>query len=238
MIRNLKILGLALVAVFALIALAASAASAQGKLTTSDGKPATLVGTETGVSGAGLNAWTAFGSKIECILGFGTGHQYNVTPHVPVPHGATTITITPHYKNCHTFIPETKPLTVTMNGCDWVVHIGATTGGVAGTYGGTADVVCPLGKNIEIHVYNSAAHTETLCTLTVTPRNGITGGHVTNTPASGDLDVQGTGTGTVVHREGLCLLDGQGTTTEAGQMHGDATVKSATAGQNISISDS
>jgi hypothetical protein len=49
MIRNLKALGLALVAVFALSALAASAASAQqGVFTSSDGTAKTLIGTETG----------------------------------------------------------------------------------------------------------------------------------------------------------------------------------------------
>jgi hypothetical protein len=124
-----------------------------------------------------------------------------------------------------------------MNGCDYVVHIGQTTGGVANTYGGTTDVVCPPNKVIEVHVYNTTDHTkEVLCTLKVTPRTGIIGGHVTNTPASGDLDIFGTLTGTVIHREGLCLLDGKGTKDETAQLHGDVTIK-ASDGTNISVSD-
>ena len=60
MIRNLKALGLALVAVFAMSAMAASASSAS---VTSDG-PFTLTGTETG--GTETNYLEAFGLKTKC----------------------------------------------------------------------------------------------------------------------------------------------------------------------------
>jgi hypothetical protein len=97
--RNLKALGLALAAVFALSALTASAASAQtvGKLTVASGTSATLDGTENGV-----NRITVFGSFVECPGSTGTGHEFGTTPHVPVPAGASKVTLTPNFVNCFT----------------------------------------------------------------------------------------------------------------------------------------
>jgi hypothetical protein len=237
MIRNLKVLGLALVAVFAMSALAASAASAQGvqgEFTTSNGTAQTLIGTETGV--AGSNALTSFGAKIECPGSTYTAHKFNVTPHVAIPNKETTATITPHYKNCVAFNPASHPITVTMNGCDYVLHIGVTTGGVAGTYGATVDIVCPPNKVIEVHVYNNAAHTELLCTIKVKGQNGLAGAHVTNTAGTGTFDLTGLILGIHLEREGLCLLDGKGSTTTAGELDIDLNVKSSS-GVGVSVTD-
>jgi hypothetical protein len=240
MIRNLKVLGLALVAVFAMSALAASAASAQGvqgEFTTSNGTAQTLIGTETGAAGSGANALTALGAKVECPGSTLTGHKFNVTPHVAIPNKETTATITPHYKNCAAFNPASHPATVTMNGCDYVLHLGVTTGGVAGTYGATVDIVCPAGKVIEVHVYNNVAHTELLCTIKVKGgQNGLAGAHATNTAGTGTFDISGLILGIHVEREGLCLLDGKGSTTANGEFDIDVNVKSS-AGVGVSITD-
>jgi hypothetical protein len=130
MIRNPKALGLALVAVFAMSAMATSAASAQqGELTSKPVEGVTLIGSETGE--AGSNALTAFGLRIECPQSTYTGHKYSETPHTLIPNGATTVTLTPDYKeenhNCRSF-PGNFPMTVSMNGCDYVLHFGETTG--------------------------------------------------------------------------------------------------------------
>jgi hypothetical protein len=226
MTRNLKTLPLAIVAVLAMSTAASSAsAQTQGKFS-SDG-PVTLIGTETGVA---ANALTAFGS-IKCTGSTLTGHQYNVTPHALISSGATTATLTPHYKNCQHFNPEGHPATVTTNGCDYVLHVGVTAGGKEGTYSTTFDIVCPEGKAIEVHVYNDAiTHKEVLCTLKIKAQTGFAGAHVTNTPASGDLDITGAIEKVHVEREGLCLLDGKGTTVGNAVLDIDQTVSGRNSG--------
>jgi len=212
MIRNLKVLGLALVAVFAMGAVAASAASAanQGKLT-SDG-PVTLTVTETGAKGSDSNSLHAFGSKVECFGSTYAGHKVGGTSFLAS--GETTATLTPTYnqKECRSFTGATeREATVETNGCDFVFHIGETTGGVEGTYGVTADVVCPVGNKIHVGVWELGAKHETsnrLCTVEVGAQTGLAGAHVTNTPASDDFDVTGTFTNIAATEHGLCVLTG------------------------------
>jgi len=242
MIRNFKALGLALVAVLALSAMAATTASAQQGELTSDG-PVTLDITETGV--AGSNALTAFGSSVECPGTTYKGHKFNVTPHELIPSGSTTATVTPQYKQpCH--VSGGRQATIATNGCDFVFHVGSTTGGVPGTYGVTADVVCPVAANgIHVTVFSNtppAAEGANLCTLEVTGgalNQGLAGAHVTN-GSGGHINVAGTFNNIHVERTGLCIFDGGGTTTTAGQFHIDATVSGTNAGgaaTAISISD-
>lgn len=198
MAHNLKTLGLALAAVFAIGAVATSAAMAQQGTLTSDG-PVTEIATETG--GAGTNFLKAFGLNLACPGSTYTGHQYNVTPHTLIPSGATTGTLTPQFKqtnhNC-LMTPGNFPLTIDMNGCDYVVHFGATTGGVAGTYGVTFDMVCPAGQEGTVTVWtNTTDETNAaapFCVLHIPPQSGIAGLHATDTGV-GDIDLSGTLTG-------------------------------------------
>jgi hypothetical protein len=217
MIRNLKALGLALVAVFALSAIAASAASAQQGVLTSDG-PVTLDMTETG---NGQNATTMFGEKIECQGTIYTGHQYNVTPHMPIPGPTTLITVTPHYNNANcTSFPGPHKATITMNGCDFVFHIGNTVG--ADLYEVFADIVCPAGQQIVKHVY-AAPNNEamSICTYTIKPQFGLPGARVTTTTGVSDLDIKGSFENIHVEKHGMC---GAGTTNFA-KWDIDLTVK-------------
>jgi hypothetical protein len=226
MIRNLKALGLALVAVFAMGALTASAASAQGKLTASG--PVTLTGTQTGAEGS--NALTAFGAKTECASATYTGHKVATTPHESIPSGATQATITPHYGSC---VADGFPATVAMNGCDYVFDLGATTGGVAGTYGVGATVVCPVGKNIEVKAYSSGSHSSLVCTVKILHKaTQYTGLHATN-GTGGHVNVAGTITGIEAHKTGICLF-GATQTTKTAELHLDITVKGGLA---VSLSD-
>jgi hypothetical protein len=206
MIRNLKSLGLALVAVFAMSAMAASTASAAtpGEFTLGAGTT-TVTGTEVA---AGPNKLTAFGQTVECPGSSYDIFKFNQTPHVVPPNAVTTLTVVPTYKqeNCKTGI-GTK-MTVTTNGCDFVFHIGETTGG-GETYGVTADVVCPPNVEIDVHAYASASNENiTACTVTVPSQNGLTGTvHLTNGVApSGRKDVTIKGQFTNIHvtESGLC----------------------------------
>lgn len=246
MTRNFKVLGLALVAIFALSALAASAASAQGKLT-SDG-PVTLKGTETGANPTAGEVYD--NALISPVLGVVTcpgstytGHAKRTHTettlgegHTTITSGSTTATITPHYaKVCNAKVPVlgNRPVTVTMNGCDYLFHLGATTGG-GETYGVTADVICPPGKVIEVHIYKAAsAHldADAICTVKVGEANnqGRTGLHATNTPAANpdDIDISGTVTG--IHTDTSGTLCGTNTSTNS-SLAVDITVKGYTAG--------
>jgi hypothetical protein len=136
MIRNLKVLGLALAAVLAFGALSASAASAQtpGKLTVAGGGSATLDVTETV---GGLNAFTSFGGNTKCPGSTMKGHKITTTPHELVPNLATEVTLTPNFINCITTDSggAEHKTTVTMTTCDFHAKIGETTGGVEHTYG-------------------------------------------------------------------------------------------------------
>ena len=195
--RNLKTLGLALMAVFALGAVVASASSAQGKIT-SDG-PFTLTATETGPETA--NRLVAFGAFVQCPGSTYDGHKYNETHHKFLTSGATTVTLTPTYKQTKT---ATEPncegpfgwrATIHMNGCDYVLHIGETTVSPADTYKVTADIVCPPGKEITVTLWTSEAlhtsePTKPFCVLHVPPQNGLTGADATDT-TNGDFDVSG-----------------------------------------------
>ncbi|HMJ72196.1 MAG TPA: hypothetical protein VK471_02400 [Solirubrobacterales bacterium] len=229
MIRNLKVLGLALVAVFAMSAVVASAASAQGKIT-SDG-PVTLKATETGTEAA--NSLTAFTHTFACPASTITGHKYNVTPHVLIPSGETTATLTPHYNQATCKVVDLGvPATVTMNGCDFVVHV---LGTFMSKYEISADIVCPAGKVIEREVYSSSSEALKLCTITVKAQAGLNGAAgapvlAQNTAAVGgtqdDLDIVGTFKNIHAERHGLCKGEGgHPDTTATAELHIDTTVK-------------
>jgi hypothetical protein len=181
MIRNLKVLGLALVAAFALSAVLASAATAQVGTFTSTG-PVTLIGTQTGEASA--NQISAFGGTVRCPNAKYTTHKYNVTPHTFIPNDVSTTTVTPHFGVCSGQFGSTFPATVDMNGCDFVFHIEGTTPGVD-TYTVKTTIECtPSTNHITITIFATAAkHTanEPFCHLTVTQNAaGYLGTHVTD----------------------------------------------------------
>jgi hypothetical protein len=231
MIRNLKALGLALVAVFAMSAVVASAASAAIPSLTSDG-PVTLSGSDNVGTKSTL---TAFGLKTECNATY-HAHKYNVTPRVFIPSGATTVTVTPTYSNCLGVIGGTStPATVTFNGCDYVLHIGNTVAGVE-KYGGTTDIVCPEGQQIEIHVYTNSSHATTICTIKVPGQTGLAGVTVQN--SGGNLVLGGPITGIRASKTGI-LCGGTAETTT-----GEEDISITVSGKNeaggatsVSISD-
>ena len=235
MIRNLKTLGLALMAILALGAVAASTASAQtlGKIT-SPGN-VTLTGEDTGTK---ANSFTVFGRGVECPGSTYTGHKVLThaettagKTHELLPSGSTEVTVTPHYKqtsggtaNCD-IEPGGLSATVTMNGCDYRFYdftTVVTASHPEHTYGFLTDIVCPTGKDIEVHAYIGHGHAFQACKTTVQPQTGLHGGTATTTTgAADDIDLTGTITGIKATQSGGC---GHAETTE-GIYHLDVTVK-------------
>lgn len=234
MIRYLKVLGLALLAILAFNAIAASGASAQQGKLTSDG-PVTLKATETG---EGANFWTVFNLKTICPGTTYTGHKVlshaettEGKKHELIPPGATTWTVTPHYKqDNHNCKVMNFPATIHMNGCDFVFHIGITTGGIGDTYGLTMDIVCPPGKEITKTLWTTTEdHTNNpnnpFCVIHIPPQLGLAGPHVTDT-TNGHLDLTGAFQGIKATRTAspthplLCPAG----STEAGKFEVDLTV--------------
>jgi hypothetical protein len=237
MTRNLKALGLALVAVFAMGAVMASAASAQAKLTSTG--PVTLIGKQTGAAAA--NQLSAFGATWTCTTVTYTGHKTKstTTPKALIANGDTTATITPHYSGCsaNTAI-GVKPVTVKMTSCDYTFTLGTYNPAGLGSAPVTAHVECNvLGDQIHVEIYNDAAHTEVFCTVTFGVQT-TTGGTLSNT-AGGLVDINGTFTAIAAKREGLCLLDGKGTNTATATLATDVSVEGKNAAgekTNISVS--
>jgi hypothetical protein len=218
MIRNLKIMGLALVAVLAMSAMTASAASAQGKLT-SDG-PVTLRGKHTAGT---TNALTAFGASTVCNSATYTGHKVVTTPHGFIASGATETTITPHYGSCTAF---GLPATVDMNGCDYEFTIEGTDVSAANTYDVRASVICSGGQHIVVTVFSSASNHisgNSFCKTTITENKaGYTGLHATDLK-NGHLRISGTVEGIEAHKTG------------GGFFCPEETTKNAKLDQNIEV---
>jgi hypothetical protein len=231
MTSNLKVLGLALVAMLTLGAMTAAAASAQQGVLTSDG-PVTLHFEE---NEPATNARTIIGGKLEALGTLYTGHRLDKTPHEDLSkEGETTLTITPQYAqtNCvFTFLGVSRPCTITVNKCDYVLHIGQTTE-TTNTYGASTDIECPDNVAIDLDIYKvgtpdtDEAHTNSsnlFCTITVPEQTGLTGPHLTNDTANGDVDLIGTFTGVKYTRHGGAGCGPEQTFTN-GQLHVDMTV--------------
>jgi hypothetical protein len=154
MMRNLKVLGLALVAVFAMSAVAASMASADDL--TSESSPVILSGKQ-----EGSDVLTITAGNIAC-----KEIKYSGTTITPT----TTVTVTPSYpektsageQNCTAL---GFPSIIHTNGCTYLFHING-----AGSTTGTVDIVCPAGKEITV---TTNAPATIKCTLHFPAQTGL-----------------------------------------------------------------
>jgi len=225
MYRNLKALGLALVAVFAMSAIAASAAQAQPTLT-SEVSPVTLTGSGGGYeSGEKLHA---FGQSVECE-GSTFHTALTATPATEIVAEAT------YGPECRTAVQH-LPATVTMNGCTYRFYNLKFV--AAGHYDATVDIVCPPEKVIEVHIYAThTTHTEkkSLCTLTVPPQKELEKATITTTTTPGrsfgDLKIEGTikKIHVIQHRNSILCPAGE-TTLEGEETVPGVTVEGRTSG--------
>ena len=173
MIRNLKVLGLALVAVFAMSAMAASAAQAVTPTLVTGGN-STLEGDQ--VTGT-VHEFTVGARAVRCSKAHFTGSATA---------SQTTLTITPEYKECSTtpVLGVSLFATVTMNGCDYLFQ-GLTH--VDPDYSATVDIVCPGTSKIEVHIYSNSGEGSEICTLTIeSGQTGLATNTITNVAGSPD----------------------------------------------------
>lgn len=176
--RNLKALGLALMAIFAMSALAATSASAEGKkiTTTSGPYPKHLIGEDVGAA----DVFKVGNNEISCH-----GETYSAT----LNEATNTIEAAPEYHETCQTVGSGWNVTVTENGC--TLHF-TTTENVATDHDKvTPEVKCPGKNEIEIHHYTSSSHGSLACTNTVHPQ--MTEGTLTATSltASGDILLEG-----------------------------------------------
>jgi len=174
MTRKLKTLGVAFVAVFAMSAVVASAVHA-GQFTTAV-SPAELTGEQVEFEGSKLHVFTAGLRKVSCSKATFTGTSTTPTK---------SITVTPVYEEC---LSATFPVTVTMNGCDYLFNEPVAGGG---SFTGTVNLECPTEKPVEVHIYTSAANHKagvSVCTITVFPFKGLGTNTYHNVPATTDPD--------------------------------------------------
>jgi hypothetical protein len=177
MIRNLKVLGLVLGAVFAFSAAAASTASAVDTLTTAGQQNAIITAT----SHDHKFEITSTKTQVKC-----TTSVFSAT----AKNGASTITVEPTYfgtekttpahaanEDCNASAPASWAI-VDMNGCDYELT-GHTTGKGVGT-DATVWVKCPVGKEITIT-------TNVGCTIHIHEQTPTEGGvtYINETDAGG-----------------------------------------------------
>lgn len=224
---------LVIAVVFALSGTLVSSAAASGQgVLTSDG-PVRLAGVDIVKSTLTYNDT----QKTECNGNYGLGEVNQTEPegrpgdHYALVPPATTLTIEATYSSCVTKIgPTEAPATATMNGCDYVLHIGETL--ESGKWATTMDVVCPAGAEIEEHAYSSGTHSSMICTFKVPAQTGKTGGFVKNI-AGGKITLGGTIEGISASRTGI-LCGGTNSVTTA-KLDIDVQISSAVTA--ISITD-
>jgi hypothetical protein len=209
MIRNLKVLGLALVAVLAMSAMVASAASASSY--TGSAYPTTGTGSNT----SGKETFTTPGGTVQCDSHFeGT-----------LAAASSTLTVTPKYTNCVAF--GFLNATVDFMGCDYLFHAGAAQGG--GVYNNSVDIVCEAGEG-------PVTITAGTCKVDVPAQTGLTNVKTTNSGSSVTVEPNVTGITMNVTTDGFgCPFPGTGHYT--GSYHGDVLL-SRSGGGSISVSGS
>jgi hypothetical protein len=210
MTRNLKTLGLALIAAFAMSATMAAAAQADPFWIKSDGTPTTLSGAATGEEAFAFDA-----GIFSCNKVFYPGSFAGTT--------VTTLTLTPE------FLGECKfaglPAVVDLHGCSYVFHTHTKIEMTKFTV--TTTISCPAGNELTI---TTIAPGGTLkCTEHIPPQTIATGITFTNAVAGGvkhieaDINIttgltytQKAGTGA-----GVCA---NGNDTANGQYVGNVTI--------------
>jgi len=201
--KNLKILGLALVAVFAMSAVVASAASAAVEFT-SESEPTVLTGHQ---EGAG-DVFHTMGGNVTCTTATYVGSQAGTH--------STDATVTPTYTGCTAFGFLNVP--IHTNECQYTFTAGST---VSSNFEGSVHIICPENKSIEV--------TAPGCRITVGTQTP-TGGTITYTnvgagaAAELTLDVALTGIHYIEDENGGgCYSPGE--TTTDGTYTGHAIVK-------------
>jgi hypothetical protein len=162
--RQLRLLGLALLAIVATSAVSAS--GAQAGFFTPAAFPATITG-----AAVGAHQLTTNLGVMECAPTF----------HSKVTEVSAEMTVAPTYGTSCAI--SGKEVHVSNNGCDFVMHAGNTLGEDA--VEGSMDVACPQGSAIDFEITSNP-----VCHLTVPGQAGLNALTYTNqTGAAKDVDV-------------------------------------------------
>jgi archaellum component FlaF (FlaF/FlaG flagellin family) len=200
--KNLKILGLALVAVFAMSAVVASGASALSPAFTSEGSPTILTGSQ-----EGSDVFTTHGGTVTCTTATYEGTQTGTE--------SSETEVTPTYSGCTAFGFVNVPIDV--NGCKYVF-----------TANQSMHIVCPAEKSIEV---TAPGCTVTVGTQTPTGPNTIEYTNIgAGTTMEVTLDVSLSGIHYIEHNKGsfpTCSFPTE--TTTNGTYSGHAKVTGETA---------
>jgi hypothetical protein len=198
MIRNLKVLGLAVVAALALTAVIASAAQATAKFTVG-ASSGTIKSTQTTEQ-----VFTTSAGTVRCTTANQEG-SYTAA-------SFTSLEVSATYSGCKAF--GFLSATVAMNGCKYNFASQANETTLA-----NVDIVCPAGKDITV--------TTTGCVVHVEPQTGLQHVTFQNGGGSPADDVNATATITGVKYTATsgCPGGDEGTTTANGSLTGGATVK-------------
>jgi len=164
MSRNLKALGLALVAVLAMSALTAAGASAEAFKFKAEKTPTTLSGNQHGAP----DVFTTDTGSVSCNEAKYAGEQVGTE--------VTQVTVTPTYSECTAFGLFNVP--IDTNGCQYKFTVDTKVGA---TYEGKVDVVCPAGQVIKV--------TAPGCTVTVGSQAGLGSITYTNVGAGATREV-------------------------------------------------
>lgn len=208
MIRNIKVLGLAVVAAMALTAVMASASMAAEF--TASSYPAQVTGSNT----KGNEVFTTEGGKVEC-----NSHFLSES----LSASSSTLTVTPTYTSCEAF--GFLSATVSTEGCTYVFH--ATEKVSEGVYKHHVDVACPSGKSIKV--------VASTCSAEIKAQTGLTTVKTTNSGGSVVVNPEVSGIAYTVTNDGfLCPFGGTGNKTD-GKYTGEVTV-SRVGGGTASVS--
>jgi len=209
MTRNLKVLGLALVAVFAMGAVVASSASATSFHFNSAADHTIINGSQ-----IGLHKFATTAGEVTCEEA-----NFSATTTTKTE---TDVTITPVYSKCHiNFFGSKVSATVAMNGCQYTLTSHQTVAGVT--------------TPATIHLVNCTKAAEVVaagCTIKVNTGQTLGGQTITN--GVGDIVLTTNTSGITYSHSGFTCGTGSGTT---GTYKGETTVKgSDTEGKAVSIS--
>ncbi len=212
--RNLKMLNLALIAMFTLGTLLASAASAAPKSTpVPEEYPFTWKAAQVTTHVFALEG----GRKFECATANLEG-----TVSSKAQAEESKLTTTPAYGNCTATILGNKELaTITMNGCRYLVTSTETATGTIKAEGwevtASLQLKCPVGAKMELHVYTSEANdlsNTPLCTYAIAEQ--AVGGSLDNKLTEKNAEGAGTSGAVKSTLTGVATTKVSGTLTNCG----------------------
>jgi hypothetical protein len=216
MIRNLKVLGLALVAMLAMSVVVASAAQANSNFTTTNGLYPTIFEGEQGTE----NVFTTTTGSVKCTTAKFVYRNGETMQEAGINYvigtntaASETASLHPEYTGCKAFGVKA---TVTTTGCNYLFHVT----NAASPFTLSTDIACSGTNKITV------VPTGVDCTITVGPQTGITGLSAVNAGAGATEDITVTiNSGNITYTETGTNCHINGATDNNGSYTGTATIK-------------